>query len=191
MDTSQKRSSPLPLAIFRVPRYRYFPTNLMDKCGPEQWERLWILQACERLEIPARDWPKISFPQLSHPGLAVRSILPIREDKIQRLKFPPFSWLEDTIPDWKQRCHDSFDEYLQEYAAKFEALFQEALKQGIYTKIPQPRDTTPFELRYEWAAKRLCYNTPYKKLAARGYTEDCIKQTVGRILKKARLKQGT
>jgi hypothetical protein len=189
MDTTERRSPNLSLSSFRVPRYRYFPTNLMDKCGPEQWERLWILQACERLEIPAKLWPKISFPQLPHP-LAVRSYLPIKQEKLQRLDFPPLSWLEETISDWKQRCHSCFDKYLQEYAAKFEAQFQDALKQGIYTKIPQTRDTTPFELRYEWVAQRLCYRTPYKELAKDGYTAERVKQAVLQILKDAGLKKG-
>jgi len=161
----------------------------MKKCGPEQWERLRILQACERLEIPVKLWPKISFPQLPI-GQAVRSYLPIKEEKLQQLDFPPFSWLEETIPDWKQRCHICFDKYLQEYADKFAAQFQEALKLGIYTKIPQTRDTTPSELRYEWAAQRLCYRTPYKELAKGGYTAERVKQVVLQILKGAGLKKG-
>jgi hypothetical protein len=160
----------------------------MRQYGPEQWERLWILQACERLEIPVKLWPKIS-PQLPH-WPAVRSYLPIKEEKLRKLDFPPFSWLEETIPDWKQRCHSCFDKYLQEYAAKFEAQFQEALRLGIYTKIPQARDTTPSNLRYEWAAQRLCYRTPYKELARGGYTAERVKQAVLQILKDAGLKKG-
>jgi len=188
MDTTEKRSPALSLSVFRVPRYRYFPSDLMKLCGPEQWERLWILQACERLEIPVKLRPKIPFPRFPHP--AVRSYLPIKEEKLKGLDFPPFSALEDTISDWKRRCHSCFEKYLQEYAAKFEAQFQNALKQGIYTKIPQTRDTTPSELRYEWVAQRLCYRTPYKELATGGYTAERVKQAVLQILKDAGLKKG-
>jgi hypothetical protein len=191
MDNTEKRSSYLPLSIFRVPRYRYFPTHLMDKCGPEQWERMRILQACERLEIPTKLWPKISFPHLPRQ-LAVRSYLPIKPEKLERLDFPPFSWLEETISDWKRRCHERFDVYLQEYAEKFEAQFQEALMQGAYKKIPSTRDTTPINLRYEWAARRFCYRTLYRKLAdpKSGYSEERVKHAVRQILKKAGLTEG-
>jgi hypothetical protein len=187
MDTTEKRPA-LSLSVFRVPRYRYFPSDLMRLSGPEQWERLRILQACERLEIPVKLWPKISFPRLSRP--AVRSYLPIKEEKLRGLDFPPFSALEETIPDWKRRCHGCFDKYLQEYADKFEAQFKDAVKQGIYTKIPQTRTTTDMNLRYEWAAQKLCFNTPYRKLAKGGYSADRIKQAVLQILKKAKLNEG-
>ena len=187
--TDERRSPSLSLSFFTIPRYKYFPTHLMDKCGPEQWERMRILQACERIEIPTKLWPKISFPQLPR-SFAVRSYLPIKEKKLFELNFPPFSWLEDSISDWKQECHKCFDKYLQEYAAKFEAQFDEALKQGMYTKIPQSRATTPSDLRYEWVAKRICYRTPYKELAQKGYTEERVKQAVLQILKNAGLKKG-
>jgi hypothetical protein len=184
MDTPDKPSPYIPLSIFRVPRYRYFPTESMKKHGPEQWERLRILQACERLEIPVKLWPKISFPGLTARPLAVRFYVPHKPD---RPDFPPFNALEETIPEWRVRCQQVVDEFLDEYAKKFETLFQDSIKRGIYTKIPQARDTTPSDLRYEWAARRICYRTPYKKLAKAGYSSERIRQSVLQILKKARL----
>jgi hypothetical protein len=183
---NERRSPNLSLSIFRIPRYRYFPTQQMKQYGPEQWERLRILQACERLEVPAKLWPKISFPGIPNRPFAVRYYIPHKPGKPD---FPPFHALEESLAEWRVRCHKATDELLDEYAKKFKALFQEALRQGIYTKIPQRRSTTPADLRYEWAARRLCYHTAYKKLAdpAKGYSEERVRQSVLQTLKKAAL----
>jgi hypothetical protein len=189
MDTSDKRPPSLSLSNFPIPRYRYYPADLIKKLrlGPEQWERMRILQACERLEIPHELWPKIAFPMVqSHPAVHYR----IPRAQLEQFNIPPFLALEETISEWKRRCHICFDKYLQEYADKFESQFQNALRLRIYTKIPQTRDTTPFELRYEWAAKKWCYKMRYKELAKDGYTTDRIKQAVLQILKDAGLKNG-
>jgi hypothetical protein len=187
MDT-ERRSPNLSLSVFRVPRYRYFPTNLMNKCGPKQWERLRIWQACERLKIPTQVWPKWRLAELVHRPISTRSYIPRR--KIEQLDFPPFGALEETITEWKTRCHKALDDLLREYAEKFEAQFQDAMKHGSYTKIPQSRDTTPSDLRYEWVAQRICYRTPYKKLEKSGYSAERIKQSVLQTLKKAGWKEG-
>lgn len=176
----------LSLSSFQVRNYRYFPTSLMNRCGPEQWERLRILQACERLEIPVKRWPKFQFPELPR-DLAVKMFIPNRPEKFD---LPPFNPLVETIPEWRKKCHAAFDKTLDEYGMKFETQFQDALKLGIYTKIPQPRATTELNLRYEWAAQRICYNVPYSELAQRGYTADTIKQAVLQILRTAGWKKG-
>ena len=154
----------------------------MKREGPRQWERLRILQACERLEIPPKLWPKMAFPQL--PRQRLRMFIPNRPEKFN---LPPFEPLVQSIAEWRKLTHAAFDKTLDEYAAKFQAQFQEALRQGIYTKIPQARDTTPADLRYEWAARRLCYRTPYKELENEGYTAERIKQSVLQTLKNAGL----
>jgi hypothetical protein len=153
MNTPEKRSPNLSLSIFRIPRYKYFPTQSIKQYGPEQWERLRILQACERLEIPVKLWPKISFPGIPNRPLAVRFYIP---HKLGRPDFPPFHALEESLTEWRVRCHKVVDELLDEYAMKFNAQFQEAVRQGIYTKISQTRATTDLNLRYEWAARRIC-----------------------------------
>lgn len=184
--TDERRSPNLSLSVFRIPRYRYFPASLMKHCGPEQWERMRILQACERLEIPTKLWPKIAFPELPRGG-TVRMFIPNRPGKFD---LPPFEPLTETIAEWRKRSHTAFDKTLDEYAEKFQAQFQDALKQGIYTKIPSVRDTTPLNLRYEWAARRLCYRATYRELAEKGYSEERIRQSVNQILRKAGLNEG-
>ena len=64
------------------------------------------------------------------------------------------------------------------------------MKHNRLTPIPQARDTTPMDLRYEWAAKRACYNTPYKQLVEGGYSEDRIKKTVASIFRDAGIEKG-
>jgi len=186
MDTSEKRSPFLSLSIFRVPHYRYFPTSLMTRRGPQQWERMRILQACERLEIPTKLWPKWSAPELPRND-SIRMFVPNRPEKFN---IPPFQPLLQSITEWRKEAHAAFDKTLDEYSAKFQAQFQDALTQGIYTKIPQTRDTTPLDLRYEWAAQRICYRTPYRELAKAGYTAERVKQSVLQILKTAGVKEG-
>jgi hypothetical protein len=175
----------LSLSIFGVSNYRYFPTSMMDKCGPEQWERLWILQACERLEIPTKLWPKFKFPSLPQ-----MKVLDLRFRLPDQPELPFFSPLHESVAEWKTRCHKTLDELLEKHAESLNAKFQELVKQGMYTKIPQTRTTTDLNLRYEWAAQRICYNTRYSELAKDGYSVDRIKQSVLQILKTANWKRG-
>ena len=81
-----------------------------------------------------------------------------------------------------------FEKFLDKKAALFSKMLQNELAKGTLTRIRPVRGTTPLDLRYEWAARRYCYNTPYKKLATKGYTDDRIKQSVGVILKEIGLR---
>jgi hypothetical protein len=159
----------------------------MDKCGPKQWERMKILQTCERLEIPTKLWPKIPFPVL--PGTqSMRMYIPNRPEKFN---IPPFDPLMESIAEWREHCHVAFDETLDEYEQKFKEQFGGYVKMGMFTKLPQQRDTgaSP-NLRYEWAAQRLCYRRTYKELASgTNYNPERIKQAVNQILKDAGLKK--
>lgn len=187
MDT-ERRSPNLSLSVFRVPHYRYFPTRYSKQFGPEQWERLRILQACERLDIPVKLWPTFPFPQIPDRSLSLKYLLPIKPEKMD---FPPFVATQESIAEWRNRCHEAFDKYLDEYAAKFESMFRERVASGEYKKIPSARDTTPLNIRYEWAAKRICYHTPYRELAdaEKGYSEERVRQSVNQILRKASLSE--
>jgi hypothetical protein len=182
MDTNERTSPNLSLLRFRVPRYRYFPANQLKQCGPQHWERMRILQACEKLNIPTSLWPKFAFPVIRSQSL--RMFIPNRPEKFD---LPPFDPLTQSVKEWRTQCHAAFDKTLDEYSAKFSAKFNEFLREGLYVKIPQTRDTTPLDLRYEWAARRLCYRTPYKELEEQGYTYERIKQSVLQILKNAGL----
>jgi len=84
---------------------------------------------------------------------------------------------------------------LDKELAGFREKLPSDLRHGL-TPIKQTRDTTSIELRYEWAAKRLCYRKSFPELvkeeAARGkaYTEARIKQAVTKIITEAGLVQG-
>jgi hypothetical protein len=171
-----------------VPAYKYFPTHLMEHFGPKQWARLRILQACERLEIPVKLWPKFPFPQLprrpyNHFYCATES-----------LSLPHFYPLYESEAEWKARVQSELDKFVEKELEGFRRQLERDLTTGFLTPIKQTRDTTPLELRYDWAAKRICYRTPYailaKEEAAKGYTEARIKQTVGKIITEARWRQG-
>ncbi len=156
----------------------------MDSEGPKHWARLRLLQACERLEIPEKLWPwrkAIKIPR--EYGMSFRV-----DD---RLALPSFFPLYETESDWKARCRGFLEEFMDRQMSVFRRSFQSQLDNKQVTPITQKRDTTPLNLRYEWAAKRLCYRTPFKDLASGGYSAEAIKQSVGRIVREARLKDAT
>jgi hypothetical protein len=154
----------------------------MGRCGPQQWERLRILQACERLEVPVKLWPKFKFPELPEKQKVNFRV----ED---RPDLPPYRPLEESISEWKNRCREHFDKFLDEQARLLDKKFQDAVKLGLYTKIAATRETTALNLRYEWTAQRMCYRTPYHRMAKAGYSADRIKQSVLQILKKAGIQE--
>lgn len=180
----------LPLFGIPVPVFKYFPTELMGRCGPEQWARLRLLHACERLKIPNELWPKIKFPEMpraSNYGYSVN----------EQFQPPTFNALYESESEWRERAHADLDTLLDKHAILFRNRFQSALEAKHITPIKQTRDTTPLDLRYEWAARRFCYRKSFPELAAeevsngKHYTEDCIKRTVNRIIREAGLRKGT
>jgi len=169
-----------------IPTYKYFPTHLMEKCGPREWARLRLLQACERLKIPGELWPVFPFPILPRP---YNRFYPASEC----LSLPHFYPLYESEAEWKIRVQSSLDKFIKKEVKDFRRKLESDLRSGFLTPIKQPRDTTPLDLRYDWAAKRFCYRTSFPELvkeeAAKGksYTEARIKQAVAKIFREARL----
>jgi len=154
----------------------------MDRWGPREWARLRILQACERLEIPSKLWPNIPFPALPRPY----------QYEYRLSDAPAFNPLYESESEWRSRLDAFVDSQLAEFRKKLRA----DLDSGFLKPIKQTRTTTPLELRYEWAAKRLCLRTPYRDLAdetvgqEKVCDEDVIKKAVASILKEACLGKG-
>lgn len=174
------------LAVFVIENFRYFPTHLLEKHGPKQWARLRILQACERLDIPAKLWPKFPFPEPPRPQQHHYRV-------IEQLSLPSFFPLYESEAEWKNRVESVVDAFMEKELDRFRAILQRELKDKTLTPIKQTRETTPLELRYEWTAKRICYRTPYRELAKeesdKGYTEQRIKEAVNTIIREAGLRQ--
>jgi hypothetical protein len=103
------------------------------------------------------------------------------------LAIPAFFPLYESEAEWKARVQLFVDRFVDQELDRFRQKLQSFVDQKFLTQIKQPRDTTPMELRYEWAAKRLCLRVPYRELASAGYSEDRIKRSVLRILKEAAL----
>ena len=169
-----------PLSRFKIPPYRYFPTALLESEGPKHWAQLRLLQACERIDIPRKLWPKFS-------GLNLPPEYGFRYAIKEKMAIPPFSPLYESEAEWRARTHSDLDKLLDRYKGMFRERFQKELNEGSLTKIKPVRDTTPLDLRYEWAARRYCLNVPYKQLASGGYTDSRIKRIVLQILKESGL----
>jgi len=169
------------LSDIKIPPYKYFPTHVMDSEGPKQWARVRLLQACERLNIPNECWPKVTVKEPKDYGYSYRC------GRLQPLAFPSFFPLYESESEWRSRAQIIFNEFLNREAYRFRQEFQGAIDQKRITPIKQVRDTTPLELRYEWAAKRFCLHTPFRELASDGYTVDRIRKSVSEVLKVAGL----
>jgi hypothetical protein len=165
----------------KIPPYRFFPTHLMEKEGPRHWAQLRLLQACERLKIPQELWPQ--FPKMVLPyeygGGYVSD---------ERYALPSFEYMYESEAEWKQRARADFEPFLKEQAARYRSSLRSELESGQLTVIKPSRDTTPLELRYEWAARRHCLNKPYKSMAKAGYTAERIRKSVIRTLREAGLR---
>jgi len=179
-DAKQENEFPF-FAGSTIPNFRYFPTHLWEKQGPKQWARFRFLQACERLKISSDLWPK--FPGLELP----------REQEFpyttgDTLSIPPFHPLYESEAEWRQRAQQFFGRFLDMHAAKFRAWFKEELDKGTVTKVKTTRDTSPLDLRYEWAARRYCLREPYKTMCTVEWSADRIRKVVARTFTEIGLK---
>ena len=154
----------------------------MEKEGPRHWAQLRLLQACERLNIPKELWPQ--FPRLMLPyeyggGYTTADTFAL----------PSFEYLYESEAEWKQRARDEFETFLEQCAAQYRASLRGEVETGRLTPIKPSRETTPLDLRYEWAARRHCLRVPYKSMAEKGYTEARIRQAVMKILRETGLRK--
>jgi hypothetical protein len=159
----------------------------MEKHGPKQWARMRILQACERLEIPETLWPKFPFPELPRQYIHLYPAKPV-------LRIPSFFPLYESESDWKGKVQQFVNMFVDRELDRFRDKLQSEVKDKVLTRIKQTRETTPLELRYDWAAKRICLRRTFPELAreesAKGYTQERIKQAVNTIIREAELRQG-
>jgi len=155
----------------------------MDKEGPKEWAKLRLLQACERLNIPEKLWPTfqggLRLP--AHYGFEY-----LTKDTLPISAFHP---LYESEAEWRQRARDELEKILESNALVFRVWFKREMAEGRLTRIRPTRDTTPVELRYEWAARRHCLRIPYKELASDKYAEARIKRAVLQILRDTGLKK--
>jgi hypothetical protein len=101
---------------------------------------------------------------------------------------PSFDYMYESEGEWKQRAREEFEEFLEERAKENRSSLRMDLHSGRLTAIKPSRDTTPLDLRYEWAARRHCLRLPYKDLAGRGFSEARIRQSVMTVLREAGLR---
>jgi hypothetical protein len=164
-----------PLSSYKVPDYKYFPTNLMESEGPKHWAQLRFLQACERLNIPRDQWP--SFPKMRLPHAYGLAFVP---NGIMRLR--SINPMYETEAEWRASCREDLERFLDEEAQGFRAWFQRELDTHRLAKIKPSRGSTPLNLRYEWAAQRHCSGLQYKEMAPDKYSDEVVRKTVTRIL---------
>lgn len=167
-------SSEGPLREYEIPHYRYYPTKLLPD-GTRDWSRVRFLQACERLGIPESRWPNFdNFVLPSKEGHAYLPAPPFRT--------PSFNVFFDSDMSWREKAESLFRQHCDTFLKKVAAKVDDDVARGVLTRIERSKDrSSPLTLRYEWAARRYCYNEPYKDLATNEYSPSNIQKAVSKI----------
>ena len=166
------------LRDYQVPDYRYYPTKGLPN-GPRDWSRVRLLQACERLGIPEDRWPH--FDHVTLPAKDVRLNL-----TASCFQPPSFDVLRDTDTQWRERAVDLFRRRCDAFLETVEGKIGDSVTGGVLTRIERSKDRiSPLVLRYEWAARRYCYNEPYRDLSTSEHSPDKIRKAVAKILAEA------
>jgi len=168
----------LSISDHKVPGFIYYPTELIPN-GTRDWSRLLFLQACERLRIPIGRWPQ--FEEGITLAIDLKHIA-----KFAPFCPPEYNELRDTPSGWQARADRLFREHCEQALERVQARIHYDVEIGILTKIPQPREkSTSLEMRYEWAARRYCFNEPYKDMATDEHSPDKIRKSVNTIFREA------
>jgi len=141
-----------------------------------------VWQACRRLKIPEELWP------IFHGGIIVRPEGHIRH-QFPAFEIPVFEQNHESLVVWRKRAEKQFKEHLNSYTALTERNVKHAVKSGVLTPIEQPDEKAcPVKLRYEWAARRYCFNEQYKDIAGNGkYSHGTIRKAVSKILSEGKI----
>jgi hypothetical protein len=162
---------------------RYIPTNLMPR-ELRDIHRALFWQACHRLNIPEDRWPPF------HGGIMVRPEGHIRL-QFPAFEMPVFEQNHESLITWRKRAEKQFKDQLNSYAARADRQIKHAVKSGVLTPIEQPDEKAcPLKLRYEWAARKYCFNDQYKDIAGTGkYSPETIRKTVAKILSEGKIEK--
>ena len=170
-----------PLLDYKLPEYRYYPAKLLPN-GSRDWSRVRFLQACERLKIPEDRWPQFT-EALNLPGQS-----PARYGVTSTpFPVPHFDVLRDSATEWRARAEEVFRKHCDAVLSSIAIRIQELVSIGVLTRIERPKDMASLNLRYERAARRYCYNEPYKDLATDKDSPDKIRKAVAKIFTEAQI----
>ena len=162
------------LRDYQVPDYRYYPTNRLPN-GTRDWARVRLLQACERLRIPEDRWPEFNHFTLPAQDLRLRMTA-------SSFQPPSFDLLRDTGAQWRKRAAALFRRHCDAFLETVEGKIGDSVTGGALTRIERSKGKkSPLVQRYEWAARRYCYNEPYRDLATVEHSPDQIRKAVAKI----------
>jgi|SRR5579871_393692 len=138
----------------------------------EHAERVGILQALRRLGIPSGQWP--NFVQAYERDYAQK---PLYSQIFSPPAFHPpyFDRLNQSPAEWRQKAEAEFRSYCDRFLRGEEYWIEKGANERVPPatqrrgpgQVPHrgKRQNTPFELRYEFAARRLC-GALWKQIAA-------------------------
>ena len=88
----------------------------------------------------------------------------------------------DSDMSWREKAESLFRQHCDTFLKKVAAKVDDDVARGVLTRIERSKDrSSPLTLRYEWAARRYCYNEPYKDLATNEYSPSNIQKAVSKI----------
>jgi hypothetical protein len=159
---------------------RYIPAHLMPR-ELRDIHRALLLQACDRLKIPEDRWP------IFHGGIMVGPESHISY-QFPAFEIPLFQQNHESMIAWRKRVEKQFKDHLNLYARQVDRRIKDSVKTGVIVPIEQPDEKAcPLELRYEWAARKYCFNEQYKSMSSAKHSPDTIRKTVSKILSGAGL----
>lgn len=162
---------------------RYISAHLMPR-ALRDIHRAFLLQACRRLKIPEDRWP--TFPG----GINLMGMIGRISVSLPAFEMPEFSELSESLPAWRKKTEKLFRAYCDSYMKLIDEEIDRQLQAGRIVRIEQPDENAiPLNLRYEWTARKYCYNEPYKDMASANHSPETVRKTVSKILNKAEIEK--
>jgi hypothetical protein len=177
---------PQVLSQIRIPRpLRYLPRGWLRQQGPEEVEKLYLIQACERLQIPPERWPRFgSTINLQFEDKFVVNTEPFRP--------PLFDTLRDSRAEWQAAADKGWRDYCKTYLQKCQIATKVNIRIFDLQLLRRPRHSgrnAPLKLRYEWAAWHYCLGESWACIQKkyRSYSQDKIRKHSREILQRVGL----
>jgi hypothetical protein len=140
--------------------------------------RALLLQACHRLKIPDDRWPVFTGGLMVRPeGYGHVS------HEFPAFRLPIFEQNQESLMEWRSRAERLFREHCDIFMKMVDQQIEHQIKTGSLTRVVQPDEkASPLNLRYEWAARKYCFNEQYKSMASGKHSPETIRKAVSKIL---------
>jgi len=129
-----------------------------------------FLYICQQLGIPAEIIKAKIYPLFAaHPNAQLIDETVLRPESFP---FPPWDLLRKTEQEYKQEAVRYFEAYLDVVVAGGK---DRMLAKGWVFPKTHRNKKLPIDVKYAWAAHRLCYGTPFKEIAVVPFSQKWLR----------------